>query len=78
MLVDSGCICEGNWRQIIAESETVLDKIYTDESGAAYRFIGVMHGSDDYYYMMVSMAGEYQLLSCVGNLELYGFELKTP
>ena len=69
-----GCICKGNWRQIIGESEPVLDDLFTDLNGAVHRFVGVMHSRDDYYYVMVSMAGEYRLSSCVGNLETNGYK----
>ena len=69
-----GCICDGNWREIISESEPILDDLFADLSGAVHRFVGVMHSRDDYYYVMVSMAGEYRLSSCVGNLETNGYK----
>lgn len=70
----SECICKGNWRQIIKESEPLLENLFNDKDGAIHRFAGVMHCQDDYYYTMVSMAGEYKLYSCVGSLEMFGFE----
>ena len=69
------CICEGNWISIIKESEPLLDKLFTDTKGSAHRFIGVMHGSDDYYYCMMSMTGHLSRLSCVGNISDHGFKL---
>ena len=73
----SECICKGNWRKIIKEFEPLMNKIYiNDRDGQAYRFIGVLHAPDDYYYCMVSMTGEQNLLSCVGSIENYGYELE--
>lgn len=71
----SECICKGNWRAIVKESEPFLDKFFNDDKGATHRFVGVMHSADDYYYCMLSGAGAVQRLSCVGSLEMHGFEL---
>ena len=65
----SGCICEGNWRDIINESAPLIDQLYNDNNGAVHRFVGVLHAVDDYYYCMVSMTGKWKLLSCVGSIE---------
>ena len=71
-----GCICRGNWRAIVAESEPLFDKRFRDRDGKEYTFLGVVHGSDDYYYGMVPVGeGKPVLLSCVGNLEGHGFTL---
>lgn len=71
------CICKGNWRKIIKDSEPLLDKIYIrDMNNEAYRFIGVMHSSDDYYYCMMNMHGKLEMLSCVGYIENFGYELE--
>ena len=73
---DIGCICEGNWRSIVAESEPLLDKKFRDRDGKEYLFYGVVHGSDDYYYGMLSIGdGKSLLLSCVGSIEGYGLTL---
>lgn len=69
------CICEGNWRQIIKESEPLFNKMYRDKFGVCYRFRGIMHGNEDYYYVFTSSEGDYQLLSCVGSIENFGYEL---
>lgn len=69
------CICHGNWRTIIKECEPLIDKLYLDDNGAAHRFIGVMHGIDDYYYCMLSMAGQLQLLSCAGSIDGFGYTI---
>ena len=69
---DNGCICEGNWRKIVAESEPDFGKRFTDESGRTYTFFGIVHGSDDYYYGM-SDGEKVRLLSCVGSIEGHGF-----
>ncbi len=74
--LDPGCICFGNWRLIISEVESIFDKEYNcKHDGKTYRFIGVLHGSDDYYYVMWHKDGIH-LLSCVDSIENFGFTLK--
>ncbi len=73
---ENGCICEGNWRLIVAETETLLDKLFVDDKGVVYVFFGIVHGSDDYYYgMCTTPGGVVTLLSCVGSIEGHGFTL---
>jgi len=69
----SKCICKGNWRKIVKESEGLLDKEFKDGRGKTWWFFGIVHGSDDYYYGMQSKKGKVQLLSCVASLGTYGF-----
>ncbi len=69
---DPRCICRGNWRDIVKEAEPLLDKKLVRD-GKAWRFFGVVHGSDDYYYGLSNADGEFLLLSCVANLENWGF-----
>lgn len=71
---ESACICKGNWRDIVKETESLLDTQFVDARGNRYNFFGIIHGSDDYYYGMTSVAtGKVTLLSCVGSLEGHGF-----
>lgn len=73
---DLKCICKGNWRLIIEESEEFLDKKFTDKNGVFHIFSGVMHCTDDYYYAMFNMeTKKIELYSCVGSLSGFGFEL---
>lgn len=69
------CICKGNWQQIIKESEHLIDKKFKDPNGNQYTFVGVVHGSDDYYYGMVDPDGKLMMLSCVGNLNSWELTL---
>lgn len=70
-----GCICSGNWRKIIAEAEPLFGRRFDREDGAKnHRLIGVMHGDDDYYYVMSYGPGTFLLLSCVGDLETHGYK----
>jgi hypothetical protein len=70
---EDGCICKGNWRSIVAESEPLFDSRFVDEHGKEYRFAGIVHAADDYYYLMQSKEGT-RLLSCVGSIEGWGFQ----
>lgn len=73
---DAGCICKGNWRQIVKECEGLIGKKYVGDGGVVHTFFGVVHGADDFYYGMSSMRGGVKLLSCVGSIESYGFRRK--
>jgi hypothetical protein len=68
----SKCICAGNWREIVKESEAFFDKQYVNDNGDEFTFFGVVHAKDDYYYGMNGKSG-LRLLSCVGSLETHGF-----
>jgi hypothetical protein len=71
------CICKGNWRNIIKECEPLFDKIYLDRNGEECVFVGVLWGSDDFYYVMWNIkTGKSSLLSCVGSIEGHGYILK--
>jgi len=72
---DWGCICRGNWRNIVKESEQLIGRKFRDDKGDEFYFYGLVHGSDDYYYGMLDKDGKPQLLSCVGDLEMSGLEL---
>lgn len=76
---DEGCICKGNWRAIVKESEPFIDKKFVDtRDGQEYHFIGQIHGEDDYYYGMLRNGGGLMQLSCVGSIEGHGFVLAAP
>jgi hypothetical protein len=49
--------------------------MFASKDGVQYRFFGVVHADDDYYYGMQSKAKGLSLLSCVGSLESWGLEL---
>lgn len=72
MCIDLGCICKGNWRRIVKESEPFIGKKYQDGNGKLWIFFGIVHGDDDYYYGLVSN-GTLVLASCVGSLETNGY-----
>jgi hypothetical protein len=73
---DDGCICHGNWRAIVKESESLLGRDFTDHNGKTFRFFGVVHADDDYYYGMWHRDHGLSLLSCVGSIEGHGYKLK--
>jgi len=75
---DKDCICRGNWRAIIKDYEPLLGKKfeYNDLDGTYHTFVGVLHGDDDYYYVMYELVSERcKFLSCVGSLESHGYTL---
>lgn len=66
----SECICEGNWRAIVAEYESLIGaRFRSAREGKEYTLVGLVHGADDYYYgMRERRTGVLTMLSCVGHL----------
>jgi hypothetical protein len=73
--MSEGCICKGNWRDIIKESEPLFQKKFIDGESREWVFFGVVWGEDDFYYGMWRDDGKVSLLSCVGSIEGHGFVL---
>jgi hypothetical protein len=71
---DLDCICRGNWRKLVNEKEKLIGKQYKSEDGKVWTFFGLVHGDDDYYYGLCNK-GTLTLLSCVADIEFYGFEM---
>lgn len=70
METENRCICEGNWRNIINETQDLFDRKYLNRQGKECVFVGVVWGSDDFYYGMWEIeTGKCALLSCVGSIE---------
>jgi len=68
------CICKGNWRNILHEARPLIHKKFSEKhTSKEFIFMGVMDGVDDYYYVMWSKE-ETKLLSCVGSIEMHGYE----
>ena len=44
------------------------------KSGKIYTYLGVLVSDDDYYYCLYSKENGMQCLSCVGDIEFFGFE----
>lgn len=74
-----------NWTLITQEASPYYGKILTAKDncpfspeGTKFKLIGVMDAEDDYYYVVRDMATQkQQLMSCVGNLESWGFDLSS-
>lgn len=71
------CICEGNWRHLVHDYDRFIGSWYKDNhSGKRYKFCGLLHSDDDYYYLMIDEAGKCVLASCVGELTTMGYVLE--
>lgn len=68
------CICKGNLREIIKETEHLFGRFY-EYKGQKYRFFGVVIAEDDYYYGMYNEKMGMRLLSCAGYIEGFDFKL---
>ena len=68
------CICKGNWRLILSEYRHLMGRKYkSEQNGLVYEFMGILHGEDDYYYVLWSEKNT-RFLSCVSDIETFGFE----
>lgn len=73
--IDPDCVCWGNWRNILKRVEPLIGREFFEErTGLTWRFFGLVHGDDDYYYGMWR-EGAMCLASCVGSLESNGYRL---
>ena len=68
------CICEGNWRNIIKETEHLIGQKY-QKNNEIFKFIGVLYSDDDFYYAFIDKYNELSLYSCVLNIEDYNIKL---
>lgn len=71
----NGCVCEGNWRALVAEYDPLIGRHYRDRKGTIYQFFGLVWGDNDFQFGLYSLDGRCRLmlLSCVGTLEAQGF-----
>lgn len=67
---DDGCICKGNWRILVKQYEPLIGRMVRDHDGKEWRFYGLVHSDDDFYYGLCRV-GETILASCVGPLEAF-------
>lgn len=59
------------WQSIVNEYEQIKDQVFSKKSGEIGSLIGVMHGEDDYYWVM-SFDGKTEFYSCVGTFKAHG------
>lgn len=77
---EGGCICKGNWRMLVSEYSPMFGRDYKDDrTGEVFRFYGLVHTEDDYYFGMWNhITKKHRLLSCVGNIEGFGMTPLPP
>jgi hypothetical protein len=65
-----------NLHAIIERYEDKFNTLWSDKhSGEIYKFIGIVVADDDYYYGLMNMHSKrWVMSSCVGLLELSGYE----
>lgn len=62
--------------EIYKQTESLINRKFTEvKTGKVYTYIGVLVAEDDYYYCLYSKENGVQLLSCVGDIETFGFDL---
>jgi len=61
-----------NWTKLVEEYGPLIGKKFLDVEDNEYIFIGLLHGQDDFYFVMWR-AGAVRLLTCVGIPEQMGF-----
>ena len=64
---------DDNWTSLVKDYEPLIGRKYHyDKDGKEYTFIGLLHGQDDFYFVMWR-DGKVHLLTCVGIPEKMGF-----
>ena len=63
---------DDNWTKLVEEYDPLIGNKYLDDEGNEYIFIGLLHGQDDFYFVMWREK-TVQLLTCVGVPEQMGF-----
>ena len=61
-----------NWANLVKKYDPLIGDRYLDEKGVEYSFIGLLHGLDDFYFVMWREK-TVRLLTCVGVPEQMGF-----
>lgn len=71
---------DDNWAKLVEKYEPLIGGIYLDVNEKEWTFIGLLHGQDDFYYVMWQegvdppyYGGRTRLLTCVGSLAGIGF-----
>lgn len=60
----------------LEEYKHLYSKIYLNKN-IKYKFLGILDGTDDYYYCMYNLDTKFcHFLSCVGDIEDFGFYLE--
>lgn len=70
-LLKYNLLMDKNWISLVERYDSLINTKWIDESdGVEYIFDGLLHASDDYYYMMRNIAtGKTLWISCCGVLE---------
>lgn len=59
-----------NWELLVERYRDKINQKYQDNQGNLYRFFGLVHSDDDYYYGLWDVKNRtLALSSCVGRLE---------
>jgi len=71
---------DNNWLLLLERYESLIGQIYTDIDGNHWEFYGLMHGEDDYYFVMLPIweaccKKPVMFISCAVTIEMAGFEL---
>jgi len=73
------CDClqsNSGWRLLVEKYDKLLNTQYESCHGDVYTFFGLVHASDDYYFgMSENSTKKVILLSCVGDIEYFGFKV---
>ena len=67
-MASSECDCEPNWQHLVKEYDEYIGRCFIDKrTGQKYTFDGILHGDDDYYFVLRNK-GDLVYLSCVADL----------
>lgn len=73
--ISTPCVCEGNWREIIKETQGKIGKTFVDHNKKEWILDGILWAEDDFYYLFAN-SGELKYCSCVATLNVHGMKEK--
>lgn len=65
-----------SWESLLERYEHLIGSEYKDKKGKTWIFEGLLHGDDDYYFVMRLVGSDIcRFSSCVGSIEMADFKL---
>lgn len=65
-----------SWKSLLERYEHLIGSQYKDPKNKTWIFVGLLHGEDDYYFVLNLVGSDIcRLASCVGSIEMADFRL---
>ena len=65
-----------SWKSLLDRYKCLIGSQYKDPKNKTWIFVGLLHGEDDYYFVLNLVGSDIcRLASCVGSIEMADFRL---